>query len=217
VAVSYNFMTDWYRRKTWTKTDEEEYFAKLSRARKDGRAQYLKIQAIELVETKDLKLLDAAESLIQKLFADYPDDKLERSSSLRTLGDIYKYRQQFDKAIEFYKKAIEFETTYPNVLTQAYLEYSELIVKLKKEDHYDFVEQIVSKRIKGSMFPIEKYKAFSILSIINNYKGDKDKAEDYAALADKNATAETSGLRYHKHLGIVTKRDSLLDRLVKRK
>jgi len=42
-------MADWYRRKTWTKTDEEEYFAKLGRARKDGRAQYLRVQAIELI------------------------------------------------------------------------------------------------------------------------------------------------------------------------
>lgn len=210
-------MTEWYRRKTWTKTDEEEYFAKLGRARKDGRPQHLKIQAIELVETKDPKLLDVAELLIQKLFTDYPDDKFERSSSLETLGDIYKYRQQFDKAIQFYKKAIDFEKTYPNVLTQAYLEYSELVVKHKKQEHYDFVEKIVSKRIKGSMFPIEKYKAFSILSIISTYKGDKEKAEEYDALADKNASAETSGLRYHKYLGIITKRDSLLDRLVKRK
>jgi tetratricopeptide (TPR) repeat protein len=210
-------MTDWYRRKTWTKTDEEEYFAKLSRARKDGRPQYLKIQAIELVETKDLKLLDIAELLIQKLFTDYPDDKLERSSSLETLGDIYKLRQQFDRAIEFYKKAIDFEEIYPNVQTQAYLEFSELVVKHKIQDHYDFAEQIVSKRIKGSIFPIEKYKAFSILSIISSFKGDKAKAEEFAVFADKNASAETSGLRYHKYLGIVKERDSLLDRLVNRK
>ena len=215
--VSHNFMTDWYRRKTWTKTDEEEYFAKLGRARKDGRAQYLKIQAIELAQTKDPKLLDAAELLIQKLFSDYPDDKGERSSSLETLGDIYKYRQQFDRAIEFYKKAIDFEEIYPNVQTQAYLEFSELVVKHKKQDYYEFSERIVSKRIKGSIFPLEKYKAFSILSIISNLKGDKEKADHFAVLADKNASAETSGLRYHKQLGIVNERDSLLDKLVRRK
>lgn len=210
-------MTDWYRLKTWTKADEEGYFANLSRARKDGRAQYLKIQAIELAATKDPQLLDAAELLIQKLFTDYPDDKLERSSSLKSLGDIYKYRQQFDKAIQFYKEAIVFEKTYPNVQTQAYLEFSELVVKLKKLDEYDFAEKIAEERVNGSMFPIEKYKAYSILSIISNFKGDKEKAKEYAALADKSASAETSGLRYHKHLGIVTERDSLLDYLVNSK
>ena len=70
-------ITEWYRRKTWTKKDEEEYFAKLGRARKDGRAQYLKIQAIEFVRTNDPKLLDVAETLLKKLFADYPDDQFE--------------------------------------------------------------------------------------------------------------------------------------------
>ena len=42
-------MTDWYRRKTWTKTEKKKKIAKLGSARKDGRAQYKKIQAIELV------------------------------------------------------------------------------------------------------------------------------------------------------------------------
>jgi len=208
--------TEWYRKKTWTKTDEAEYFAKLGRARKDGRPEYLKIQAIEFVETKDPILLDVAELLIKKLFIDYPDDKFERSSCLETLGDIYKYRQQFDMAIEYYKNAIDFEKTYPQVLTQAYLEYSELVVKHKKQDQYNFVEKIVLKRVKGSIFPNEKYKAFSILSILSYYKGDNEKSAQYAELADKNASAETSGLTYHKYLGIVTERDNLLDKLVKR-
>jgi len=209
--------TEWYRRKTWTKSDEEEYFAKLGRARKDRRAQYLKIQAIELAETKDPELLDIAETLIQKLLSDYPDAEFERSSSLNTLGDIYKIREKFDKAIEYYKQAIDFEEIYPGVLTQAYLEYSELVVKLKKQEHYDFVEKIVSKRIQDSIFPLEKYKAFAILSIVNNYKGNKDKAENFAALAEQNASAKTSGLRYHKYLGVVNERDDLLDKLEKRK
>jgi len=67
------------------------------------------------------------------------------------------------------------------VLTNAYLEYAELVVKLKNYDH----------------------------------KGDKEKAGQFATLADKNASAETSGLRYHKYLGIVKDRDDLLDDLVK--
>ena len=84
-------------------------------------------------------------------------------------------------------------------------------------DRYNDIDKLVAKRIKGSFFPIEKYKAFSILSIINNYKGDKDKADKYAALADKNASAETSELKYHKYLGIVAQRDTILDNLVKPK
>ena len=44
-TIDYNM--DWYRRKSWTKSDQEEFFAKLKKAKKHKRAQYLKIQAIE--------------------------------------------------------------------------------------------------------------------------------------------------------------------------
>ena len=71
-------MTDWYRRKTWTKTDEEEYFDRLGRARKDGRAQYLRVQAIELIETKEDNLLSVAETLLNKILTDYPDNELKK-------------------------------------------------------------------------------------------------------------------------------------------
>jgi tetratricopeptide (TPR) repeat protein len=113
-------MTDWYRRKTWTKNDEEEFFLKLNRARKDSRAQYLKIQAIELLETQDKNLLDIAESLILKIFSDFPDNRIDKAQSLCTLGDIYRERKNFDKAMDYYKQAVKFEEEYPNVKTQAY-------------------------------------------------------------------------------------------------
>jgi hypothetical protein len=39
-------------------------------------------------------------------------------------------------------------------------------------------------------------------------------AKQFAALAEKNASMETSGLGYHKSLGVVTERDNLLDFLM---
>lgn len=209
------FMTDWYRRKTWTKNDEEEFFLKLNRARKDSRAQYLKIQAIELIETKKDNLLDIAESLIFKIFSDFPDNRIDKAQSLCTLGDIYRERKNFDKAMDYYKQAIKFEAEYPNVKTQAYLSFSELAVKNKKISEYDFVEKLVSFRVKGSFFPIEKYKDFSILSIISGYNKKFEDAKNYAKIAEENATALTSDLQKHKNLGLVKKRDNVLDDLVK--
>ena len=102
-------MADWYRRKTWTKTDEQEFFAKLARARKDGRAQYLKIQAIELVETEDKTLLKVAETLLNKMLTEYPDDNFEKGSALHTLGVIYKLNDNYELAIDFYKQALDFD------------------------------------------------------------------------------------------------------------
>ncbi|PWS31578.1 hypothetical protein [Pedobacter paludis] len=207
-------MTEWYRRKTWAKIDEEEFFAKLSRARKDGRAQYLKIQAIELVSTQNKELLRVAEKLLNKMLTEYPDDNFNKSSALYTLGDIYKINEDYKLAIGFYKQALDFETIYPNVRTQAYLDYSELVVKTNKLELFDELEKILLERYSGLMFPIEKYKVNSILSILNKAKGYQAEARKYADLAEKSVTTETSGLRYHKYLGVVQERDNWLDNLV---
>ena len=209
-------MTEWYRRKTWTKTDEEEFFAKLGRARKDGRAQYLKIQAIELVETRDQGLLEIAESLLNKMLTEYPDDNFNKSSALHTLGDISRLNGNLDKAIDFFKQAIDFEVIYPKVQTNAYLDYSELIVKTGKINQFDIVQYILLERLPGLLFPVAKYKVCLLLSIIYNTKGKSDQAQYYADLADQNALADTSGLRYHKNLGVVKELDSWLESLVKR-
>jgi tetratricopeptide (TPR) repeat protein len=166
-------MTDWYRRTSWTKIDEEEFFAKLKRARESSRPQYLMIQASALTGSKDLASLDAAESLILKLMTDYPDNKLERSSGLGLLGDIYRHRQQYDTAMAHYKNAIDFEKEYPNVQTGAFLQFAELAVKLDKREYFDFVEQVLSEREKKYPFPLYKYKIFSLLSIINKTNGNK--------------------------------------------
>jgi len=208
---------EWYRHKTWSKVDEEYFFAKLKRARKDGQAQYLKVQAVELFETKDEKLLQVAESLINKLFDDFPDDKFNRSSAFYTLGRIYEFRNHYDKAIEFYKHAIDFEVIYPQVKTAAYLEFSELVIKQQKVSYYNIAEIILTERISDISFPIEKYKGYSILSIINNHKGNNKAAVLFSELAEKNANEQTSGLRYHKYLGVVKERDSWLDKLVEKK
>ncbi|HEV7348236.1 tetratricopeptide repeat protein [Telluribacter sp.] len=207
-------MTDWYRRKSWTQTDQEEFFKKLNRARKDGRAQYLKVQAIELVQTEDKDLLKVAEDLLNKMLTEYPEDNFNKGSALHTLGDIYKLRDNYKKAIDYYKQAVDFEKFYPNVITQAFLNYSELIVKTGDIASFDEVEQILRQRQEGLMFPIEKYKVNSLLSIICKHKNNSDEAKRLADLAEHSANVETSGLRYHKYLGVVKDRDNWLDKQV---
>ncbi|MBL4677467.1 MAG: hypothetical protein JKY70_14885 [Mucilaginibacter sp.] len=106
-------MADWYRQKAWSTEIEEFYFSKLKKSR--DKAQYLKIQAIELVETKQTQLLDVAEMLLNKLFTDFPENRFDRSSSLVTMGKIYDLRGNPDKALAYYKQAMEFEKVYPQV------------------------------------------------------------------------------------------------------
>ncbi|MBL0737141.1 hypothetical protein JI750_09615 [Flavobacterium sp. GN10] len=74
---------------------------------------------------------------------------------------------------------------------------------------------MLENKISGLLFPNEKYIAFSLLAIINFYNSKVEIAKKYVEMANENANAETSGLSYHKYLGIVSERDSLLDKITK--
>ncbi len=213
-------MTDWYRRKTWTKEDEEEFFVKLGRARKDGRAQYLRVQAIELIETKDKYLLDIAEVLLNKILTDYPDNRIERSQTFNSLGEIYKLRENFDKAVEYFKKSLDFEKEFPNVITTAYLNFSETVVQADKTELYDEVEKLLTEKIKKDTltFPVQNYIMYSVLSVIADFKGDIENAKKYSEIAERNATTRTNTLwnPKKKTWGTVKERKGWLDRLINR-
>ena len=118
------------------------------------------------------------------------------------------------KAIEYFKKAIEFEKVFPNVITQSTIKLSEIVIENNIVAEYKYVEEILMMKINsksGLTFNNEKYIVYSILSIINNENGNKKIAKEYAEIAEQNANLESSGFAYHKKLGIVTKRNSVLD------
>lgn len=214
-------MTDWYRRKTWTKTDEEEYFAKLGRAKKDGRAQYLRVQAIELIETKNKNLLAVAESLLNKILTDYPDNRLEISQTFNSLGEIYKLKEDYETALEYFQKSIDFEKEFPNVITTSYLNFSVTVVHAEKTELYDKVEKFLTEKINKDTikFPIQDYIVYSVMTVITEYKGDLEQAKIYAELAEKYAAIQSNSLwnPQKKKIGIVEDRIKWLDKLVGRK
>lgn len=208
---------DWYRKTSWNENDEKDFFEKLKRARNYSRPQYLRIQAITLISTENQNLLKVAENLLVKILEDYPEEKFEKSLTFNSLGNIYKQRNELEKAREFYRKSLNFEKEYPNVKTDSYLQFAELTIKLQKLSEYDYVRSLLEPEISESLFPIEKYKGFTILSIINSQNGNLEKAKKYENLANENANAKTTNLRYHKYLGIVKERDSWLEKLINKK
>jgi hypothetical protein len=205
---------DWYRKNSWTEEDETEFFSKLKKSREHSRPQYLRIQAVTLYETNDTELLDAASTLLQKYFDEYPDDKMERSIAFKLMGDICYKQEKYSMALENYKGALDYEEIYPQVKTDAYLSYSELIIRLNKTEFFEDVEKLLLERAKELDFPKNRYTANAILSIINKQKHDFEKANHYRNIAEEAANAESSGLVWHKKLGLVNDRNKLLDELM---
>jgi len=213
-------MPDWYRRKTWTEQDQKEFFLKLGRAREYNRAQYLYIQAVELIETKKSDLLRAAEELLRKILLEYPDEKIHKSQTLNSLGEIYLTREDFVEAINHFQMAIDFEKEFPNVVSSAKLNYSELVIRANKTELYPKVEEMLLNELNRGeqIFPSKSYLIYSILSVIADFKGDKENADIYSELADTNVKTKTNSLNNprKRSLGIVKKRIDWLDKLVKR-
>lgn len=214
-------MTDWYRRKTWTVIDEEEFFAKLRRARKDGRAQYLKIQALELIDTRDEKLLNVAEELLNKILIEYPENRIEKSPCYNFLGLIHELRSDSELALYFYKKSLDFEKEFPNVITSSDLDFSKIVIQEGKTEFYDDVEKMLINKIQNESisFPIQNYIMYSILAIISEFKGNSEQAKRFADIAEMNSIAEKNTLwnTRKQKIGIVKNRIKWLDKLVGRK
>ena len=214
-------MTEWYRRKTWTKADEEEFFAKLRRAREYGRPQYLRVQAIELIETKEKNLLIVAETLLNRILNEYPEKLTEISQTYNSLGEIYKLREDYGTALEYFQKSLDFEKEFPNVITTAYLNFSETVVRAERTELYDKVANLLTEKINKDTlkFPIQNYIMYSVMSVISKNKGNLEQAKIYAMLAEKNATTESNSLwnPQKKKWGIVKVRIKWLDKLVGQK
>jgi hypothetical protein len=119
-------------------------------------------------------------------------------------------------ALNYYKQAIDFEAIFPNSITTSFLDYAKLAVQNGRTDLYDDVEKtLLEERYSLSThFPLAKYIGYSVLSIISKHKGDTEKANYYAEIAEQNVAATESGLNKHKTLGLVRERDEHLDKLM---
>jgi tetratricopeptide (TPR) repeat protein len=207
---------EWYRKNTWTKNDEDEFFSKLKKSRTDfNKAQYLYIQAITLYSTKNIKLLNVSLMLLDKLFTDYPDEIFIKISAFKLLGDIYCKMKKYEIALENYNSAIELEEKDSGLQTQAYIHYSELVICLNKIELFEKAETLLLKKSLEMDFPIHKYKINAILAIINKQKNNLEKAKYYKELAEEAVNSTDSGFRWHKKLGLVIEKSKTLDKLMK--
>jgi len=197
---------DWFRRKTWTDSDRQEFEATLGRARRPGRAQYLRIQAFHLAEKDDPTLLRPALELLDRALCDYPDDVVERAPALHQKADCLWRLGDTRAAIEAYRDTFRAEETTRRVGTGAWLEFSMRVVREGMADLYREVEALLERRAQDPSsltFPVQKYQFHLVLAVIAHEAGHRDGAVDHARRALDAAGLRHSGFRYHAGLGLV--------------
>lgn len=194
--------TEWFRRTSWSDADRDDFNARLKRSRGEGnKAQYLRIQAAHLAEAGHHA--DAIE-LLDRLIAEFPQRielaqaHSQKAKSLANLGQI-------DGATHEYRAALQAERDFPNVRTNAWLDFGWLVLEKHLTDFYEEVSQVLKEfRHEGGLtFPATEYRYAAIQSLLADARGEKVRSRDFAKQALAEAAKEHSGLRYHSTLGLV--------------
>jgi hypothetical protein len=205
---------EWFRHTTWTPQIQEAFFARLSRSRSSfQKAQHLRIQAFHLQETKDPLLVRVAIQLLGEMFSKYPESiqmaqgRHQQAQCLSLLGDV-------ESAIDAFRMALAAEKTFPNVKTQAWLNFGWFVLERGRADLHDEVLHVLIEfeRRTAPMFPLETFRFHGIQALILANRGRAREAKEHARLAMEAATKNNSGFRYHPTVGLVSDLESPIAR-----
>lgn len=94
---------DWFRSGDWDAAAQELFEAKLGRARKTGRAQYLRIKGLGL---RQAGKLEAAQSLFLRVLEDYPHQWTEVRQTREHLADMARDARRLDEAVAYYRQVL---------------------------------------------------------------------------------------------------------------
>ncbi|MBK9529265.1 MAG: hypothetical protein IPO41_13355 [Acidobacteria bacterium] len=203
---------DWFRKVSWTDGERNDFFERLNRSRKYNRAQYLRIQASHLAGNKDLASLSAALDLLEILFTDYPE-RTEMASAYLQKAECLLELGRVSEALIYVKKAIDFQRGFPNVQTQAPIQFGLMVLEHDLFDEFESVVLILNEFEEDIIvFPVDTYHVYAIRAIIEKRNGSSHKAKSFAEKAMEAARRSSSGFQYHASLGLVRDLETNLHR-----
>jgi tetratricopeptide (TPR) repeat protein len=193
---------DWFRRKTWTPTDREEFFARLRRSRGAfHKAQYARIQAYELLTTRTRDAYLAALELLDMVLAEWREEA-QLASVYHHRAECYEGLGDVPKALDAYRKVLETQRERKGWLTGAHLDFGWLVATTPLPDLYDEALAVLSE-FSDEVFPVSRYRFSAIHALIFHDRGLREQARAQARMALEAAAATHSGFRYHSKLGLV--------------
>lgn len=192
-------MPDWFRRTSWTEDDKAQFEARLGRARRTNRGQYVRIQGVHLAEAGHHK---EAVELFERVLAEFPEP-LEIAPALSGLAQSLLALGEREQALDALRRSVRREREYPNVRTGASLEFAFTVACLDARELFEEARNTlrdVDAQESMLLFPLERFKLHASRAVL---AGSPEIAADEAAAALREAGRSHSGLRYHGRLGLV--------------
>lgn len=194
---------DWFRRTTWSAADADAFNARLRRARTTfHKAQYLRIQAYTLGQTRKEPLTRAALDLLQRIFTEFPEPSELASAHLRA-AQCHEFLGNIDQAIVHFRCSMDCQTKYPNRDVGVLLEFPWFVVTHKLSPLY--AEALSVLQHAHLAFPVQSFKAAAARALVACEHGDSETAAKNAQAALDAAKLEQSQFRNHRPLGLVGK------------
>ena len=198
---------EWFRKTTWTKDDQDDFFAHLKRSRKSSREQYLKIQAHYLLDSGSFS--EAALELVNLAIAQYPESIFlaelyeQKAKCLDTLGLLSQAEQNFQLAFAKMRQ-------FPNVKPTTHITFGLFVVKHKIARLYSETIKALDEFTGRLVFPADEYYYFGIKAVINNRQGNRTGAKSDATKAIEASTKRFSGFSRHPMVALITEPDQVL-------
>ena len=197
---------DWYRRKTWTPQDREEFLARLKRSRGAcNKAQYARIQAVELLATKKSELVQPALELLDMMLAEWPEETSQIAAAYQSRAECLIALNRIEEAIGDFRKVFEWQRRVPNVRTGAHLDFAWLVVTRRLAMLYGEALAGLDEFGGDEMFPFQGYMIAASRALIAHEQGETEQARSWAKQALEEASKTHTGFPYHPTLCLVEK------------
>ena len=201
---------EWFRKTTWSASDEKTFFARLASSRKDfHRAQYLRIQAVHLFDTGDVLLVRAALALLERLLVECPEPSQLALAYLQ-MARCHEQLGACDAAVDAFRRALSVGGVDPHFA----IEFAWFIVQHQLHALHDEA-LVVLEDANPAFLPIQTFKVAAVRALIAESRGDHRAAAQHAQHAVEAAALQASPFRYHQHLGLVgTQHPEVVERLL---
>lgn len=190
---------DWFRKERWREAERTDFFTRLGRAKRDNRAQYLRIQAVHLERAGEL---EAAVDLLEILLDRYRD-QLQVAAAYHQLARCFEMLGRKEGAEAAYRSSLVAMRDVPHSRTNAHLDFAHFVVRERREDLFEEVFTALDEFSEYMILPAEVYKYASAKALILARTRRHTEARIFARRALEEGAREESGLRYHPRLGLV--------------
>lgn len=164
--------TDWYRNSQWTPEIEAQFETRLGRSR-GQRGEYLRIQALTLVDTLPPENAKVAIALAQRQL-DLSPMGINAAQMHAVIAKAFITLCDTACAIDAFRCAVKCEQVRPNVRGYHYIDFAWYVATNCLAAHYDEVLAVMDRTMQKQdlAFPANQYRYFGSLALISADTGD---------------------------------------------